>query len=241
MSLLGPYERKARLVPGVLAVAPCVAAIVTLGLKQYPAATAVAAFVGGAGGSYLLSVVVGRYGRTAERSLLTKWGGWPTTIALRTRGTTGNAVQRDAWRAALTRMTGVQLLSDADELRDPARADEVIEAAVGQVKFLGHASGREIVASENAQYGFERNVYGFRWVARSISFAAALVLVASLWFPHSISRSSVVVGLVIDVGFLLFWSIVPSPMRVREAGDRYAAQLFNAVVREVTATHQDHV
>jgi len=234
--MLDLYERKARLTPGLLAVAPIPIAIATLGLKQLPAVAITGSILVAAGGTYLLAVLVGRFGRRAQSDMERNWGGLPTTKLLRMRSTAPNPTQRDLWRAAIIRVTGVTLLMPEEERVDPRRADDTIIAAVGSVLRLGHGgAGHPLAAAENAQFGLERNLFGFRWVARVIAAICLLSLVAALLFAHGPSMAAVGAGLVIDALILLGWVVVPSEARAHEAGIRYATQLFHAVTNEANA------
>ncbi len=159
MGLLSAYERKARLIPGLLGIVPVAVAIATLGLKQFPAVAVVLAIASATGGTYLLAVLVANSGRRAQAKLWVKWGSRPTSHVLRLHGATDNPVQRDDWRRALSAHTG-RLLSAAKEKADPAAADHAIEAAVDRVLHYGQDERFPILLSENAQYGLERNLYG---------------------------------------------------------------------------------
>src|SRR4051794_29033042 len=111
MGLIDQYERKARVTPGLMAVAPVTLAVATLGLKRFPAIAIAAGVLTAAGGTYVLSILVAHFGRAVQNELWRSWGGPPTTRLLRTRETAGNSTQRDIWRKALTELTGVSLLS----------------------------------------------------------------------------------------------------------------------------------
>ncbi|KQV71305.1 hypothetical protein ASC64_04475 [Nocardioides sp. Root122] len=232
--MLSVYERRARLLPGLLGIAPVSVAIVALGLKENLVIAVVTGFLSAAGGGYALSLIIARFGRRVEDRLWPTWGGAITTQMLRTRGTAINASQRDIWREAVTRYTGIALLAETEELADEARADDTIRAAIGQCRPLGFGGpdGKLAVQAENIAYGFERNTYGFRWPARGIAVACILLLLASLKTDWHIYLASVASGVVIDIGFLLYWSLVPSTDKTRKAADRYANQLLNAVARE---------
>ncbi len=73
MALLGAYDRKARLIPGLLGIAPLAISVATLGVKQFPAVTLVLAALSAAGGGYLLSVLDARTGRRAQDRLWQTW------------------------------------------------------------------------------------------------------------------------------------------------------------------------
>ena len=87
------------------------------------------------------------------------------------------------------------------------------------------------MTAENIQYGFERNLYGFRWVGRATSLVCtaglALVLIAD---SQTFSPGALIAGAAIDFLFLLAWLLIPSADRAKAAGERYAHQLFQAVV-----------
>lgn len=231
MALLSTYDRKARLIPGLLGVAPVTVTIATLGLKQFPAVAAVLAFASVAGGGYLLAVLVANFGRRAQAGLWDAWGGRPTTQLLRTRQESDNPTQRDIWRKALTRHTGVRLLSPAKEAADPAAADHAIEAAINQVLHYGQDSRFPVLLSENAQYGLERNLYGFRWVGRLIAGLCIAGLAAAMIWTQWAPRAAEVSGMVIVGLLLLVWLLTPSASRTKDAGFRYATQLMRTVIR----------
>lgn len=232
MIILDAYERRARLTPGLLALAPISIVIITLGLGNYPVVASLAGLLVAIGGPFLLATIVGSFGRSAQDSLYDKWQGAPVTDLVRTRSSGTSVAQRDLWRAKLSSTTGVELLDPAGEQLRPAEADERIQAAIGQVLHLGHGGpdGLKMVASENAQYGFERNLYGFRWVGRVVS-ACCLIALGVVVAIERIAIGGVIAAVVLVVLFLLVWVFLPSEDRVKKAGIRYGTQLFNAIGR----------
>ncbi|WP_193605256.1 hypothetical protein [Nocardioides dongkuii] len=237
--ILSSYEMRARLSPGLLGIAPVSIAIATLGLGRFPAIALASGILTAAGGAYLLSNLVGAAGRRAQDALWAAWGGPPTIRMLRLREPTTNATRRSKWRDDVAALTGVALLTEDAEAFDNDSADEALETAIGGCLYLGHAGddGHPMVQAENAQYGFERNMYGFRWIARLIATLSLIALAASFWTPWEVSERAVAVGLIVNSAFLLMWLVVPSKTRVRQAADRYAIQLLNAAgsaVRKAT-------
>ena len=232
--MLSVYEKKARLTPGLLGIAPVTITVTALGLKPIPVVAVLAGVLVTAGGTYALALLVARLGRQAQLGLWRRWGGSATLQMLQTRGSATNATQREIWRAGIARYTGVALLSEADECAEPQQADDAINAAVGQCLPLGHGGeqGKTLVAAENAQYGFERNVYAFRWYGRATAAMCIMALVVALVASRNVSPSWVISGIVINTGFLLFWALAPSEARTRAASERYATQLLDAVAAE---------
>lgn len=213
--------------------APVVINITTLGFNKFPAVAVVAGLLSVTGGTYLLANLVAHTGRQAETGLYKEWGGRPTTQLLRTRESPSNPTQRDIWRKAITRLTDVRLLSATKEAAEPTTADYAIEAAVGQVLYLGHDPARyPVLAAALAQYGLERNLFGFRWFGRAIALFSIAGLVAAFILMPDVSRGAIIAGVVLNAALLLGWVFLPSKRRTKAASFRYAEQLLQAVVRE---------
>jgi hypothetical protein len=231
------YDRKARLTPGLLAIIPMAFVVITLGLKRYPAIAISTGMIGGAGGAYLLAVLVRHMGRLVEPELWSSWGGRPTTRFLRTREIVANPILRDVWRDAIEGVTGVRLLSAEEESVDPSAADNTIEAAVSQVLRLGQDERYSLVKAENIQYGFERNFYAVRSVGRAIAAVSTLILLVVLASRshlgiNGVSIGALIAGIVIDSAFCVGWLLLPSAQRAKLASERYAQQLFQTITTE---------
>lgn len=228
MAVLDTYERKARLTPGLYAVLPIACTITTLGLNKFPLIAGLVGLLSAAGGAWLLSNLVGDLGRKAELVLFEKWCGSPTTKALRLREETDNPVQRDGWRSAVTDLTGTALMTGVEETKDPAAADHRITAASAQLLYLGQESGEPAVRNENVAYGYQRNLYGFRHIGRTIAVGSIAVQVIVVVGPWKTSTSACTIGIAVCAAFLALWMILPSQERTRLAADRYTRQLFIA-------------
>jgi hypothetical protein len=229
--MLDAYERRARLTPGLFAVAPVVVLVLALGVEKNPLVSGIIGVLTAGGGAYLLSAVIANLGRRLQTGLWKSWSGTPTAQLLRVHSDASNLDQRLIWRLAIKTVTGVALLNKADELSNPTRADEVIAAAVGQVRNLTHDDRYPLIAKENAQYGLERNLYGSRWLGRGLSLIClAGVLVALVGF-HAAS-TTLLIGIVVEVVLSVLWFILPSGARMKDAAFRYGEQLLQAVTRE---------
>ncbi len=80
-----PYERKARVVPGLLVALPLLVPLLCVYGAKHPVLTGVIGLLGGCGAIYALASVARGRGKKLEELLVKKWGGMPTTIALRHR------------------------------------------------------------------------------------------------------------------------------------------------------------
>lgn len=233
MMWLDRYDRTARLAPGLLALIPVAFTLLALGLKKIPVIAVAGSLVSAAGGPMLLARLARAAGLKAQDQLWKAWGGAPTTIALRLRATAPNAVLRTSWREAVENLTGHRLLTSRAEEKDPAKADQTIEAAIAEVREMTRTN--ELVIAENRNYGFARNFYGLRWLGRGVAALGVAAIAALLLFGgtggrHAIPTEGAVAGLVVDGVVLMIWIFVPTAKGVRTVADRYAYQLLNAAV-----------
>ncbi|MER6426108.1 hypothetical protein [Streptomyces sp. NPDC001137] len=234
--ILDDYERRARLVPGLLAILPFVVLFAVLGLRQIPAISYVLGILAVAGvGPVVIAGVVRNFGKGAERRLWKSWGGPPTTTWLRLDSPTENEVQRTMWRKAVEAVSGVPLPSLRAERRDAVKADTVIETAVTRVRRKTGEEKFPFLFNENRNYGYERNLYGVRWAARGVSLLSALALAGYMaWVAPLVHRPQVSAGNLFGIVACLIcfvaWFILPSKKRVKDAADRYANELLHAAV-----------
>jgi hypothetical protein len=226
MLWLDDYERRARLVPGLLLIAPIALAIVAFGLKDNPVVAAILGALTAFGAPVILANLVRHSGLAAQDALWASWGGKPTTVLLQN----APAAQRQAWRAAVEKVSGQQLpaIGQADdEGTYDAATSAVISATRDKSRF-------NLLFVENRNYGYERNLYGLRRFGRLLSAtcllgsATAVGLLAGLAHRHV--RAEWVVGLAALLILTLIWILLPSRDRARTTAYKYGEQLLNAAV-----------
>lgn len=233
---LDKYERQARLVPGLLALMPIAITITALGLRSTSVTSIVASLMSMAGGPILLSNTVRGFGLKAQGKLWAEWGGSPTTIALRLRDESVNDVQRDGWRRALEQVCGCQLPSRRSELAHPKDADQKIDSAVARLRELTRDEKRfMLIQAENRTYGFWRNLYAIRNLGRVVALTGCLAIISLVLTRlagglRPTFRAADVLGLLANALAVLVWFTLPSAVRVRAAGDKYAHQLLQGAV-----------
>lgn len=229
--ILDKYERRARLTPGLLLTAPVVVIALSIGLATNPVVSVAIGLITAGVGGYLLSLLVAASGRRIQADLWESWGGPPTVQLLRARSTVSTKAQNTVWRSAVEALTGIGLLNARQEASNAAKADELIGAAIGQVRHLGQDARYPLVAAENAQYGLERNLFGSRWVGRILSVLGTSIVAFALLVEPA-PNVQLLVALVAEAALVLVWVFVPSRERARSAAFRYAEQLLHAVTLE---------
>ncbi|MFJ9180875.1 hypothetical protein [Streptomyces sp. NPDC102360] len=236
MLWLDDYERRARLSPALLALLPINFALAVLGLSKAPVVVSVLTALSLAGGPIVLAELVRHQGRKVQETLWTSWGGPPTVQKLRLRQEEQNSLQRETWRQAVSSVAGIELYSARRERANKAKADEVIEVAVGQIRSLTRGEARfPLVRAENRSYGFHRNLYGIRWVGRTTALLVVLGVLAYMLWLANVDHQPVLtivnaLALFTTAGCLVIWSVLPSSERTKSAAERYAYELLQAAV-----------
>lgn len=188
-----------------------------------------ALLVGGVG--LLVCALVRDSGRRVQIQLWQAWGGSPTLRRLRFR----NSESPERVHRLHTRLEAcldVSLPTVDDEARDPAAADDRYDEAVADLRQLtrsGDAYG--VLASENADYGFRRNLYGIRPFALTIAAMSGLVALLLLLVSAGALEQRVVrwgPAVLVALGSIALQARVVSSEWVRLAGERYADRLFEA-------------
>jgi hypothetical protein len=189
----------------------------------------VALLVGAAG--IVLCALVRDAGTRVQARLWQEWGGSPTLRRLRFRDSESpDRVARLHER--LEFVLGLHLPTADEEIADPDAANARYNEAVADLRQLTRTGDAfKVLAAENADYGFRRNLFGLRpfglAVAGISGLTALLLLVLSTgpleqralrWGPAAL----------IALGCLVLHGWIVTSSWVRLAGERYADRLFEA-------------
>jgi hypothetical protein len=171
-------------------------------------------------------------GRRLEPGLFERWGGKPSVQLLRWRGPTESA-QLAYLHARIEQITGpaLRLPTAAQERTDPSGADAVYEAAGTVLRARARSlPGAELVAEENREYGFRRNMLGLRPLALAAGLAGlcgAVLHTVLTWPPSGSAGAAVPAALVVvDLALLAFWLRIVRASWVEEAAWTYARRLI---------------
>jgi hypothetical protein len=229
LSLSDRYERKARLLPGIIAASPAAltAAALSAGSLTWYEALGI-----GVGAEALLAFVLGYLararGKAAEVRLLAKWGGFPTTRWLRPTDDSRSDQQKSKWRGAIKRLTGLTIPASESPERTPAEVDKVIKDATETIRYqLRERPEAAMLKIHNEDYGQARNLHGLRWLwvaTAALSFALCVVLLIlgeRPWLAVGLSGGSLLISLLV---------CCVSEVHVRGCADRYGESFFAALI-----------
>lgn len=214
MTFLDPYDRRARVSPGLLAILPLAVAVFVLGFTGWRVASSLLSVAGAFGGSLVLSLWVRERGIQAQERLWSRWGNPPINEAL-----LRDTVAAEERRAKLNRLVGIPVAYE-----DREQTDRAVKALF---RLIGDKERHPLVFTENCNYGFMRNLYGIRAAGRASSIIGLIAVVSMLGLDLSgqtpngmrLATSPLVMGTLANVALLFFWLLFPREARVRRANE----------------------
>lgn len=234
-----PYDKKARVFPGLLVALPILVPILWIFGPKNPLVTALAALCGSCGVFYWLANIARNRGKAIEEKLTQKWGGMPTTLLLRHRDTFLDCTSTCRYHAQIKDKLGIVLPDVAAELADTAKADDLYRGAVKLLIEKTRGKNHSLLLKENIAYGFQRNMLGMKWfgvLTCIVGTAAGLVLAKVVQLkPVQIEWENLLepgaaggMTLVVSVALLISWLNI-SESSVRRVGIVYAERLFESL------------
>ncbi|MCU1300704.1 MAG: hypothetical protein JWQ87_988 [Candidatus Sulfotelmatobacter sp.] len=227
------YTRRARYLPMLIVLMPCTLPAIVLVARF---STWVSALVGpliALGLPYWLAQTGRDRGKRKEAELYALWGGKPSTVKLRHRDTTINDHTKARYHTtARALLPTVGFPSPAEETADPVAADSAYEAFGDLLRERTRDSKKyRLVFEELMNYGFRRNLWG--WKAAGIALSTTVLVILSGLLIWSARMWTVPAALLdgavgVDVGILSFWLFCANPPWVKIAADAYADRLLEA-------------
>lgn len=234
MTIGDEYDRRARIYPALLAVAPLSITGVVLGITSPEWWSAVAS-VAVASGFWFLAAQVGRSpGKRLEPGLWATWGGPPTTILLRHRDNP-NRVHLERVHVRVASVAGFPMPTASDEEASPETADETYEAATRELIAKTRDPARfALLFKENINYGFRRNMLGLRpWGIAACIVAAGftgLTAIAGAG-PLEVEPGTAVTLIGLDgLSAVAWWRFVNAEW-VKQPAFAYAERLLETTVQ----------
>jgi hypothetical protein len=228
------YERKARLYPALLLIAPVVVTAVAMLTAKFTVLQSLAAGVVGCGGAFLLTQLARDAGKKHEASLFTKWGGLPSIAIFRHRDTRLDAITKVRYHQKLAGFVKeAKAPTPEQEQADPVAADAVYAAWSNYLRVNTRDTKQfALLFQENVAYGYRRNVWGLRAlgiIASVLSFAACGVRLYMLHSSTGKIDEAVGGAAAFAAIMLLLWIFRFNGDWVRVPADAYAERLAESI------------
>lgn len=234
-----PYERQARVIPGLLTALPILIPLVCVYGPKHPILTSIVALLAGCGATFALANVARGLGKKLEAKLVRIWGGMPTTIALRHSDSFLDSISKREYHSAITSKLGIKMPTNDEETANPRLADDAYIGATRKLRELTR-SNKQLLLKENIAYGFHRNMLAMKPVG-IISCIAGLVyglLIARVlsvkppyWTPINLADPGLAAGLTLfsSLSLLAAWLFYFNKDSVQQIGFVYAERLFECL------------
>jgi hypothetical protein len=230
-----PYERKARLYPALLLIAPPLAAGAAVAPSALSGLRSLATTAVAFGGLFLLAQLSRDAGRRKERGLFASWGGKPSVAIFRHSDSRLSATTKARYHKKLVSLVkGTKAPSPADEEANPAQADDTYAAWSDFLRVNARENSKKypLVFHENVSYGYRRNVWGMRplGIASSgVAVALCVGLAVARWRSHMEVGEPLIGASALGLIALLLWVFSFTRDWVRVPADAYAERLAEAV------------
>jgi hypothetical protein len=228
------YERKARLYPGLLLIAPVVIVLIGVASAKLSRLESLGTALAGCGGAFLMAQLARDAGKKREKTWFEAWGGMPSVAIFRHRDSRIDAITKARFHARMAALVkDTKAPTKEEETADPSVADLVYGAWSSFLRIHTRDTKKyPLVFQENVSYGFRRNVCGLRpvgIVVSAISFAGGVLWLYHLHFSAAAITPESVGALACAFVFLLLWVFRFMPDWVRMPADAYAERLAESV------------
>lgn len=234
-----PYERKARVYPGLLVTLPLIVPLLLVYGAKHPALTGILGLLGGCGAIYALASIARGRGKILEEILVKRWGGMPTTIVLRHRDKFLDSVSKQRYHTLITTKLGIPMPTSGEEEADWDRADDLYIGATRRLRELTRTN-KQLLLKENIAYGFHRNMLAMKsigilscflgifyglLIAKILQFVPPYLYPIYLATPGLAASLSILISLVLLAAWLLYFD----QNAVKRMGFVYAERLFECL------------
>ncbi|MEW6531470.1 MAG: hypothetical protein AB1473_11580 [Thermodesulfobacteriota bacterium] len=227
------YSIHARLVPAFLVLLPLGLSIVCLFPEKFAGWDFIVWLGTSSGLAVLLEQLARDQGKRKERRLFELLGGKPTTVMLRHHDSPlGNVTVQRYHTKLKSLIPNIKMPSPENERKDPSGADEVYRSCTAYlIARTRNKKAFSMVAEENANYGFRRNLWAMKPVAIVVLLISTLVASTQIhpnWLDPGKLKPIVVIALAFNLVMLLVWLSLIRPTWIRPAAEAYARQLLSA-------------
>lgn len=238
-----PYERKARILPGLILILP----FITLAISVFGPKDLIISSLGGVllgcGITFILGSFCRSKGKQIEERLYNKWGGVPTTILLRHHDRTISDITKNKYHIAISKKLKITLPTKSQEFSDNSGSDAIYEHAMKELRLLRRCE-RNLIFLENINYGYNRNMLGVKPYG-IISALTSIIISSTLMYYGSSEKmllllshfetskySFYIINIIISFFVLFIWLLAINEKNVKMSGFAYAEQLLDSLLNE---------
>ncbi|SEQ71011.1 hypothetical protein SAMN05216232_3092 [Virgibacillus subterraneus] len=233
LELFDPYDVKARLFPAIFTLLP----FIITAYIWYPNLISLE-FIGVnmiviICILYFLSKLSRELGYKKQGILLLKWGGFPTTIMLRLRDKALDDTTKQRYRSYLTEnVKGIVIPdSEEEEVEHSTFYDQQYESAVNWLREHRRDKSKfAIVQTNNASFGFGRNLLGLKPIGIIISLISLLLNLLGVYLRYEMKITLIPLEIWLSFMFSLLitfsWILIINEKMVKSLAYSYAKSIL---------------
>lgn len=226
------YSLRARYLPVVISTLPLLLTISTLFPNNYIGIGILAGFITSAGITAILAQIGRDYGKNKEDKFNSIYGGKATTCLLRHQTSIINSNTLERYHIKLSKSLKTKKPTLKYENDHPAECDIIYESWIDWLKTKTRDKKKySLIFEENVNYGFRRNLWGIKpfGIIFSIIALLASLINAIIHFQNNKSMLLyILIVIMINTLFIIFWIIIVSAKWVRLAANEYAKRLLES-------------
>lgn len=228
-----PYERKARVYPGLICLFPLLITVFIAYPKIFHLWSSLVALAVSFGLLQFLAHLARDRGKQLEKNLFQEWDGMPSIRFFRFRDQTISNPIKQRYHSFLSQETGINAPTPDFENNNPTEADEIYLSWSDYLRGKTRNGNKyPLVFKENVNYGFRRNLYGLRNLCLLVSIVCLSLIIVKIYQLYqaspSIDTTLISTAIIIAVYLLIFLFIVNKSW-VKMTADAYARQLLESL------------
>lgn len=171
-------------------------------------------------------------GLNVQKILLTEWGDFPSTIMLRHSDVTIDSITKFRYHSFLnSNVENIELPTPEEELENKEKADFQYKSAVKWLlEYTRDVQVFSIIYTDNANYGFSRNMLGVKYLGIFLTFSAICLHVYGIHMKYQLNSVffplEIWITLLFNLGMLAFWIFFVNKKWVTSNAYAYARSLL---------------
>jgi len=226
---LDPYERCARLYPGLICLFPIMIGTYSTFPGVYKTLSGLVTLAAAIGLLHFFSNIARGLGKKLEPQLFSDWGGVPSVALFRHSDIEIAGPMKERYHRILSERTDIQAPSVDEENADSSAADAVYKSWSDYLRSQTRDTKQyPMVFKENVNYGFRRNLLGLKTYCLLIGLISIAMIAVPAYLSKVLSNDQIAFLIVLIIYFVLVSTVVKRSW-VKFTAYAYAHHLLESV------------
>ena len=224
------YTIKARLLPSLFALLPLILVFICLFGIHKELYEYLLGIIVSFGVLIVLSNIGRDSGKKKEKSLYRIWGGKPTTVKLSHFSNTNPEILKRYHSKLTMLLPDIKLPNKDEERNDKFKAYSIYDSCVSfLIENTRDKEKHNLIFEENVNYGFRRNLWGFKPYGIIFSTASIIIITTKAYINNFTFEILDIFSIPVIFLLLLLWIFWFTNKWVKIAADAYAERLLASI------------